>query len=686
MGGGEDLWVREEPLDIMVEIGRASSCLHAWRDLCKLRKFHKVCVFAFRERALVRATRVALLGWRRYTAQRLEDARQRSRASIRRKECQARESVDEPLVVGRRERECERKEEEQEEEITSAFTAELEKLKMQAALNFFATRFLRRVLLQWRVAVRNGVGSEKRRAKEVERERKHALAARKFCRIMSLHKAFNSWNLAFKSRNRVSRLNTDKEYRALKMQQVLLEKRKELQAKSSVCPKLGKENLRPATGADTGKPRPKASGLEATEVGRPEVTPTRRSRTPGRKHQSAELELSLRKLASRRAETTLRSRPDEGESGRRIHRPGLPSPSAVPPGGRDATPSTTPAGRTKEGEDDLRRKLDERAKERIQRRKELRKRYEEKLSVESEETEQEKHEAKSYERRIRELQRIEAKERVYRLELEESERISKMELRQQQLSLAKMHHRRWLMGQVGLRAFKCLAGEIRSKEASANAKYGKHLLAVAMQGWKVYTMPFWRRKMLFHVHLHGVLHRFLTRYRLERVLSTWLDLVNAKKFKRHRIAKFHFSFFKDLVKRREGQRVQAASFHAKRVLRDHLEVWKDYTSVRAELVLLHELQVAHAFRQEYRRGLARRVFEDWRFATRDLKRERKIEMGKRETWSKINQWLEEIDKDKAEKKELERKVNGDKSSLLQYLSRDFSVPLSFEKTRPIAAP
>ena len=77
----------------------------------------------------------------------------------------------------------------------------------------------------------------------------------------------------------------------------------------------------------------------------------------------------------------------------------------------------------------------ERARERVQRRTELRKRYEAKLSLESESTQQEKEEAKNYERRIKDLQRIEAKERIYKMELEESERISKQELRQHQASL-----------------------------------------------------------------------------------------------------------------------------------------------------------------------------------------------------------------------------------------------------------
>ena len=108
-----------ELADVAVEIGRVSSCLNAWRDFSKVRKFYKVCVFAFRERALIRTTRVALLHWRDH-ANETREKRHRHRERMR----------------GRREEEQER--------VASAFASELEKLKMQAAFNFFATNFLRR--------------------------------------------------------------------------------------------------------------------------------------------------------------------------------------------------------------------------------------------------------------------------------------------------------------------------------------------------------------------------------------------------------------------------------------------------------------------------------------------------------------------------------------------------------------
>ncbi len=34
-------------------------------------------------------------------------------------------------------------------------------------------------------------------------------------------------------------------------------------------------------------------------------------------------------------------------------------------------------------------------------------------------------------------------------------------------------------------------------------------------------------------------------------------------------------------------------------MRQHLAQWKDFASIRAELALLHELEMAHVFRQQY---------------------------------------------------------------------------------------
>ena len=77
--------------------------------------------------------------------------------------------------------------------------------------------------------------------------------------------------------------------------------------------------------------------------------------------------------------------------------------------------------------------------------------------------------------------------------------------------------------------------------------------------------------------------------------------------------------------------------------------------------------------------MLKRVFDDWQFVIKDLKRERSIETGKRQTWSKINQWLEELDKEKAEKRELANRVNSQQTSLFDYLSKkDYKVPFSFE--------
>ena len=648
-----------------VEIGRVSCCLNAWREWTKVQRFNKVAVYAFRERALVRATRSALQGWREVAAE--TRARRRAAEASRRAE--------------RGSAECSGRCEEEEEEETSAFTLELEKLKMQAASNFFAIRFLRRSLVAWREAARDGPGSARRRERELEKERKQLITSKKFCRLMLLHRAFGSWQRTHKLRTRASRLGADKEYRALKMQQVLIRKKRELSKNKGP----EKENVRPAVAV--AKAAAPAAPAATEDGGRGRAGEINGGRPKKRGH-SEGLELSLRRLASRRSETSQSSRlgaegakgkPSPGERGK--------SPARVRCAGGGAKIKAAPTNqaaaceeRRREGEEDLRSRLEERAMKRTQRREDLRQRYERKVASESEESQQEKDQNRNYERRRRELQRIEAKERVYRLELQESERISKQELRSQQLFLAKMHRRRWLLARVGLRAFKDALACVRSKESSADSKYARHLSAVALQGWKLYTMPYWRRKVLYHVHLHGALHRFLARFRLDRAFGAWLSLTNAKKFKRHRIASHHFAFFKELVASREGQRALAARFHARRLMREHLRLWRNYASIRAELVLLHELEVAHAFRQEYQKGLARRAFEDWRVVAKDLRKERKIEAGKRQAWGKINQWLEELDKDKAKKREAEQRRGSDKASLLHFLSkRDYSVPFSFEE-------
>ena len=52
-----------------MELALASQLLRAWRDVCKVAKFHKVCVFAFRERALVRTAKLAILEWKEQAAE-----------------------------------------------------------------------------------------------------------------------------------------------------------------------------------------------------------------------------------------------------------------------------------------------------------------------------------------------------------------------------------------------------------------------------------------------------------------------------------------------------------------------------------------------------------------------------------------------------------------------------------------
>ena len=693
-----------------MELALASQLLRAWRDVCKVAKFHKVCVLAFRERALVRTAKLALLEWKERAAE--SRTRERVRQELlTRGDAVGMESRGSSRLARRR------REKRREEEETSALTAELNKLKMQAAFNFFASRFLRKALLKWRDLARTGLGSEKRRERERERERKMVLTARKFCRLMRFHKPFNAWKLLVQARKRSSRLNADKEYRALMMHQVIIQKKKELRKKKEsekekenlAPPERTKQNPRrvhpqpkPSVPASAPKPAREEENLAGREGGR--------KPSKSRKHHSEELEMSLRKLAGRRSESSSqrnnhRSGPlaaqdrEAGESGRggesstrggrtpdhrdpkkASDRSGHRIPGHLSLPAHRQRPNAAGAPATQGAEADLRRKLEERARERVQRRTELRKRYEAKLSLESESTQQEKEEARNYERRIKDLQRIEAKERVYKMELEESERISKQELRQHQTSLARIHYQKRLLSQVGFRAFARVHEILKAKEGGADDKYRKHLFAVAMQGWKLWTMPFWRRKVLFHVHFHGALHNYLTRFRLDRAFARWLGFANAKKFKRHRIVRHHFGFFKGLLAKTERARARAAEFHRKRVLGEHLSTWRDYTSIRSELVLLNELEVANKFRQDYQRGLTRRLALDWLRVAKDLKRERSIEDGKRQAWSKINQWLKEIDEEKREKKSLADRVQKtDKSSLLQLLSkRDYSVPFAFE--------
>ena len=264
-----------------VEIGRVSCCLNAWREWTKVQRFNQVAVYAFRERALVRATRSALQGWREVAAE--TRARRRAAEASRRAE--------------RGSAECSGRCEEEEEEETSAFTLELEKLKMQAASNFFAIRFLRRSLVAWREAARDGPGSARRRERELEKERKQLITSKKFCRLMLLHRAFGSWQRTHKLRTRASRLGADKEYRALKMQQVLIRKKRELSKNKGP----EKENVRPAVAV--AKAAAPAAPAATEDGGRGRAGEINGGRPKKRGH-SEGLELSLRRLASRRSETS----------------------------------------------------------------------------------------------------------------------------------------------------------------------------------------------------------------------------------------------------------------------------------------------------------------------------------------------------------------------------------------------
>ena len=685
------------------------SCFQSWKDYCRLRKFYKVCVFAFRERSLVRTTKSVLVRWRAY-ALAVKDLKERQ---IQAHSGSISEEPGRRNASTSRER---RKKAREEDEAESAFTAELNKLKLQAAWNFFLSRFLPSILKAWHALAENGIGRERRKKQEVEKERRQRLAARKFRRLMFMHRAFSHWKTTVKSTSHLSRLNADKEYRALKMQQVLIQKKKEfIQNKENVGPpKQSKHERQP-------QPRTResvvAEGTKSSQPGSEKTRSKAQSKlqvsSSRRKYHSEELETSLKKLAARRSEQSPRKRSavsvrrggglesgtqgqsdgeqvreqDRRERDRRIKLERLErsersershhtssSPQA------NSVHRRRPKDATKREEVvDIQRNLEERANERHARREELKKRYQEKFNEEGQESQRSDDQTKAYDKRIRELQRIEAKEKIYRMDLEESERMSKIELKRQQMSLAKMHYTHRLMRHVGYEAFAGLLLASNARKEEADLKYKKHLFALSMQAWKLWMMPFWRNKVMFQVHFHGVLSRFLTRYRLDRVLTAWFGFLNAKKFKRHRIVAYHFGFFKGLLKSQELKRHKALEYRRRKVLMDHLSTWKDYTSIRAELVLLHELEMAHTFRQQYHKGMIKRVFDDWKFVTGDLKRGRLIETSKRQTWSKINQWLEELDKEKAEKRELENKVQNDKTSLLSYLSsRDYSTPFAFE--------
>ena len=173
---------------------------------------------------------------------------------------------------------------------------------------------------------------------------------------------------------------------------------------------------------------------------------------------------------------------------------------------------------------------------------------------------------------------------------------------------------------------------------------------------------------MFQVLFHGVLTKFQRTFRLERVFSSWLAFVNAKKFKRHRIASFHFGYLKALLSSRAIQKSKAVDFNKRKILKHHINLWREYANVRAELILLHELEMAHLFRQQYQKGLMQRVFEDWHYVANKMERERSIETSKRQTWSKINQWLDEIDKEKAEKKEFANKVHNQKLQITKSIN------------------
>ncbi len=92
------------------------------------------------------------------------------------------------------------------------------------------------------------------------------------------------------------------------------------------------------------------------------------------------------------------------------------------------------------------------------------------------------------------------------------------------------------------------------------------------------------------------------------------------------------------------------------------------------------------YAHRYQQGLARRALADWLFVASEQKRERSIESSKRQTWSKINQWLEELDQSKVEKRELASKVQRESKTLLNYLSgRDYTIPFSFEDKIDLSA-
>ena len=86
------------------------------------------------------------------------------------------------------------------------------------------------------------------------------------------------------------------------------------------------------------------------------------------------------------------------------------------------------------------------------------------------------------------------------------------------------------------------------------------MLALALQSWKEIVIPRWRRRVLRHIQIHGALSRMESNLVMDKHLSAWASVVNAKRFKRHRIVRTGFRGFTGLVEKQKVARGKAEAF------------------------------------------------------------------------------------------------------------------------------
>lgn len=627
----------------------ARACIAQWSDYARTKRITRVCIAALRDKALVQLSLRILREWRRQC--------ERDAAS--------RASDD------------------------GFFVHELAKLKMEAAAIWAARRAQTATLATWRAFCRDA--ERVRQCKRSEEQRQvQADAALRFNRVMRMYQALSSWRGIVRAKAKMAAMQTDKQNRLLKMRQVLVRKQKEARSMGD------KENAPPpaiASAQPRAPPLPPPKPLPQPREGRTTsrrlfaASPAARGRSQqtGRSPHAlsaspSEDELSLKTLASRqshsRAGTPASSRkattrgregarPDDASGERRAGAPSMaqqrsrrgagwhgrdvsedaaslgPNSNPSVPPSSDLNDSRAPEARgvaSSVGEGPLGGRSDDRAA----RREALKRKHAARAAAEAAAAASHQQRREREEGRRRELARIKSRGKLFRMELDLTEKNSRQALCAHQRCLADMHYVRVLKRRVGYRAFAELLAMSQAKAVRASRRYDRHLSALAMEGWKLFVLPRWRQRMCWTIHMRGVLSRFANRYVSDKVFWPWHQFVRSKQFKRHRIARACWGAFRDAHARLTARKAAADGHRVARLVRIHFGAWRTEAAASAEGALLSELETAHAFKAQYAKALGGRVLRQWLHAASSQRRQRIIAKNKKASWAKVNTWLEEF--------------------------------------------